>query len=293
MRSFEQYHPAVLAAYFFSVILVAMFCDHPVLLTEALAGAGLFCAVLERGRNVGSNLAFYIPLFLMTALLNPLFSHNGVTPLFFLNGNPVTLEAILYGAAIAGMLIAVLLWCKCYTYIMTGDKFLYLFGRAVPKLGLVLSMALRFVPRLRMQIKQVSKAQKAMGLYASKSYLDKLRSGLRVFSAVVTWSMENAIDTGDSMRARGYGLKGRGHFSLFHFTQRDGGLLGCTVLLLGAVLTGILLKGGVFYYYPKITEITAGPLSLLLYGAFGLLSLLPFLIEVKEYIKWKYFVSKI
>lgn len=88
-------------------------------------------------------------MFLLVAVTNPLFSHNGVTPLFYLNGNPVTLEAFVYGAAIAVMVVGVMLWCRCYSAVMTSDKFLYLFGRAIPKLALVLSMALRFIPMFK------------------------------------------------------------------------------------------------------------------------------------------------
>lgn len=96
----------------------------------------------------------------MIAVINPLFSHNGVTPLFFLNGNPVTLEAVLYGLDIAVMLVAVLYWFKGYNHVMTSDKFLFLFGRAIPRLALVLSTALRFVPLLKVQIRRVSRAQR-------------------------------------------------------------------------------------------------------------------------------------
>ena len=136
-----------------------------------------FVTALERPRELGRNLAFYLPLYLMIAVINPLFSHNGVTPLFFLNGNPVTLEAVLYGLDIAVMLVAVLYWFKGYSHVMTSDKFLFLFGRAIPRLALVLSTALRFVPLLKVQIRRVGRAQKAMGLYAADSYVDKVKGG--------------------------------------------------------------------------------------------------------------------
>ncbi|MEI3176077.1 MAG: hypothetical protein V8S96_06110 [Lachnospiraceae bacterium] len=50
---------------------------------------------------------------------------------------------------------------------------------------------------------------------------DKVRGGVRVFDSLVSWSMENSIDTADAMKARGYGLPGRTNFSLFRFRQRD------------------------------------------------------------------------
>lgn len=293
MNMFSSYHPAVLMLYFIAVLLVAMFTANPVLLCLALLGGVCFCTLLERPKNFWHNLAFYIPLFLMIAVTNPLFSHNGVTPLFFLNGNPVTLEAILYGLDIATMLVAVLYWFKCYNHIMTSEKILFLFGKAIPKLSLLLSTALRFVPLFKAQIQKIHQAQKAMGLYASNSYVDKLRSAVRVFSAMLTWSLENAIDTGDSMKARGYGLKGRSHFALFRFTVRDGLLLGTSILLLAFVLLGLMLKETAFSFYPRITAIRSTPLALAAYMAFGVLTFLPFLLEIKERLHWKLLLSHV
>lgn len=287
MNAFSSCHPAVLMLYFVAVLLVAMFTQNPVMLCLALLGGVGFCTLLERPRNFLHNMAFYMPLFCMIAVTNPLFSHNGMTPLFFLNGNPVTLEAVLYGLAIATMLVAVLYWFKCYNHIMTSEKILYLFGKAIPKLSLLLSTALRFVPLFKAQIKKIQQAQKAMGLYASNSYVDKLRSAVRVFSAMLTWSLENAIDTGDSMKARGYGLKGRSHFALFRFTARDGILLGVMFFLLLFVLLGLTLKETAFSFYPRITPVRTTPLSVMAYAAFGGLAFLPFIMEVAENLHWK------
>lgn len=83
MKAFGNYHPFVLLIYFLSVLLVAMFVSNPVLQTEALAGGILFCIMIQRKRETVGNLGFYVPLFLMIAITNPLFSHNGVTaPVF-------------------------------------------------------------------------------------------------------------------------------------------------------------------------------------------------------------------
>lgn len=43
-----------------------------------------------------------IPFLLFMAVMNPVFNHQGVTILFYLNnGNPITKESILYGVAAA------------------------------------------------------------------------------------------------------------------------------------------------------------------------------------------------
>lgn len=293
MKAFGNYHPFVLLIYFLSVLLVAMFISNPVLQTEALAGGILFCTVIHRKRENVGNLGFYIPLFLMIAITNPLFSHNGVTPLFFLNGNPVTLEAFVYGISIAVMLTGVILWCKCYSEIMTSDKFLYLFGKAIPKLSLVLSMALRFIPMFKRQMHRVNRAQKAMGLYSSKNFTDKIRSHMRVFMAMISWSLENSIETSASMKARGYGLKGRTNFSLFHFYSGDAILLATCVLMLGITVSGVAMNETVFYYYPRISGLNLSIYAVIVYTAFGILSFIPFITEVKEVLVWKYYILKI
>lgn len=293
MKIFGNYHPLVLLTYFLSVLAVAMFVTNPILQTLALLGGCLFSLMLLKRKEILSNLGFYSALFIMIALTNPLFSHNGVTPLFFLNGNPVTLEAIIYGIFIGVMIIAVMLWCRCYSEIMTSDKFIYLFGKAIPKLSLVLSMALRFIPLFKRQVKKVSQTQKAMGLYSSKSYSDRLKGTIRVFNAMIAWSLENSIETSASMKARGYGIKGRTNFSIFRFHSKDLILIISIFLLFGITLTGTAFKITEFYYYPEITALNTSPFAIIIYSAFSILSFLPFLIELGGNLTWKYYISKI
>ena len=293
MKAFANYHPLVLMVYFLSVLGVAMFITNPILQIMALLGGGLFSLILLKRSEILSNIGFYTALFLMVSITNPLFSHNGVTPLFFLNGNPVTLEALIYGLFIGVMVIAVMLWCRCYSEIMTSDKFLYLFGKAIPKLSLVLSMALRFIPLFKRQMKRVSKAQKAMGLYSSKSYTDRIKGSLRVFHAMIAWSLENSIETSSSMKARGYSIKGRSNFSIFKFYSYDALLLSVSLLLLSITLLGSALKITEFYFYPDISQLNLSPIAFVIYTAFCLLSFLPSIIELKESLIWKYYISKI
>ncbi|MEG1317234.1 MAG: energy-coupling factor transporter transmembrane protein EcfT, partial [Oscillospiraceae bacterium] len=82
-----------------------------------------------------------------------------------------TLEAIVYGFASAALLASVMCWFSCYNAVMTSDKFVCLFGRIIPSLSLLLSMCLRFVPKFKAQIKEVSNAQRCVGRDASNGKL--------------------------------------------------------------------------------------------------------------------------
>jgi energy-coupling factor transport system permease protein len=293
MKSFATYHPLVLMIYFIVVIAVLMFAGNPVLLVLAVLGGFLFNLMTEIGVKVIRNLLFYILFFVLIAVTNPLFSHNGVTVLFFINSNAYTMEAVYYGMGIGTMLIGMMYWFVNYSLTVTSEKFLFLFGKIIPKLSLVFSMVLRFIPHFRKQIVKVGSAQKAMGLYSRDNYVDKIRSGARVFSIMVTWALENSIETADAMKARGYGLPGRSHFSIFKFGKRDGVLMALIAVLAATVFIGIGTDMLAFSYYPKISGLNTGVFPMFAYTAYGLLVFLPAIIEIKERIKWKYFLSKI
>lgn len=293
MKAFSSVHPIVLMVYFLSVLIITMFIINPIIEIIALSGSILFCVMLTSRKEKREDLKFYLPLMFLITITNPLFSHNGQTPLFFMNGNAVTLEAIVYGVAIAVMVVAVMLWCKSYSHTMTSDKFIYLFGHIIPKLSLVLSMALRYVPMLKRQSHKVNRAQKAMGLYTSKSYFDRVRSALRVFSVLIGWSLENAVETGKSMKARGYGLKGRTNYSNFQFKKSDAILLVVNIVLLILTVVGVASGRLDFAYYPKITQLQFSIVAITSYLSFALLAYLPFFIEVEEVVRWKYYRSKI
>lgn len=290
---FGRFHPVVVFCYLTAILVFTMFTTHPVILALSFCGGLLFCASLSTPRMFMRDLGFYFPLFVLVALCNPLFSHNGVTPLFFLNGNPVTKEAILYGVNLAVMMLAVLFWCKGFAVLMTSDKVLFLFGRILPKASLVLSMALRFLPLFVRKWREIKATQSALGYYSEKGVVAKLTSSLRVFSALVGWALENAVDTGASMRARGYGCFGRTQFALFRWTPGDWCLL-CTAGIFTAGAIAALACGlWSFSFYPRITPLVQTPLAMGSYGLFGIFVGLPTLMEFAEALRWHYLRSKI
>ncbi|MBQ8558755.1 MAG: energy-coupling factor transporter transmembrane protein EcfT [Tyzzerella sp.] len=293
MINFSNLHPVVSALYFVSVLVITMFTANPILLFVALLGGILFYTKTEKGIHFLKEFRFYLVLIVIITLTNPLFSHDGVTPLFFLNGNPITLEALLYGVDIAIMLVAVMYWFKCFNKIMTEDKLLFLFGKISPKISLLLSSALRFIPLLKIQAARIRQSQKAMGLFASEAWTDKLRGSMRVYSALITWALENAIDTGSSMKARGYGLKGRSHYSIFTFRKSDA-LLMAAIMAMDAIIVMVMATGQLdFSFYPTISATTMTIYNFLAMITFAVLVLLPFILEVKEGLQWKYYRSKI
>ena len=201
-----------------------MFLTHPLCLAVSLLGAFFYAASLRGGRALVRSLGGCLAVALLAAGVNVLFQHEGATILtYFSSGNPLTLESIAYGLSSGLLLTAVLLWFGTYQRVMSSDKFVYLFGRVIPALSLALSMTLRFVPRFQAQLRAVQQARAFSGGQKKSGPMQKIRTFVENFSILVTWSLENAVETADSMRARGYGLPGRTSFSIFALIRATGG----------------------------------------------------------------------
>ena len=292
MRRFEEYNPIAAAIFFLTVTGTAMFCSHPAITGLTLFGAVLYFVVRNGTKHLRSHISFLI-LFILLAAINPLISHNGRTVLFVLNDNPITLEALLYGVNSSAMMIGILYWFRSFTQIMTSDRLLYIFGTLSPKLSLVLSMALRFVPLFSEQSKKVNDAQKAMGMYKEDNAIDNVRGGMRVFSVMVTWGLENGIITADSMAARGYGTGHRTNFTEHRFRGGDIVLLAAELLLFVICVAAIAAKKLEYGFYPDIEINVRGAVGALSIAAYGVLVLIPVIIEAEASIKWKYLKSRI
>ncbi len=291
MNEFSKYHPIVNFIYFLTVIGFSMVFMHPATLAISLVAGFIYSVMLNGKKAIKFNLVYMIPLVFVTALINPAFNHEGMTILTYLpSDNPLTLESIIYGIASAVMLMCVICHFSCFNKIMTSDKFVYLFGKIVPALSLVLSMVLRFVPKFSLHLKTVSTAQAFVGRDMScGNIIDRAKNGIKILSIMITWSLETAIDTADSMKSRGYGLPARSAYSNFRLGMRDVKALIYIIALSAYIIMGSLRGGLVFRYFPVIK----GNFDISVIPAYLLLFICPIIIEVKEAIRWKKLKSKI
>ena len=292
--TFESCHPIVAFLYFGMVFAGVLAFPHPLAQGISLACA-LVYAIRQEGRGVVSFiLKFCLPMLLLTAVINPMFSHGGVTILAYLpTGNPLTLESVLYGLSAGIMLVCALLWFRNFNRVITSDKFVYLFGRILPVLSLVLSMTLRFVPRFKTQLSAVARGQRSIGRDMSRGSLwSRTKTAITILSVTVTWALENAIETADSMKSRGYGLKGRTAFSIYRLDKRDRNIL-CWLGFCGLfLLAGGIARGFDFRYFPSIRGAALTPASGIFYFVYFALCVTPAAINIREERIWNSIHSK-
>jgi len=274
----------------FSVVFM-----HPLVLGVSFVCACAFAFYLRRGKAVKFTLAFLLPVMVLAAVLNPAFNHRGATILFYLwTGNPVTLESIYYGVAGALMIGSVIQWFYCYNATMSSDKFLWLFGRPIPTVSLIISMVLRLMPRYITQTKLIASARSGLGRgVTTGSMAGRVRGGLTVFSTMTTWALESAVDTADSMVSRGYGTCRRTSYSNYRLARRD--LLSLCFLALAALCCTVLVASGAvaISYFPvfEISGVLWGEVLLVLVWAAA--CIFPLALDLWEDAKWHSLRSKL
>ena len=291
---FSRYHPLVNFFYFTLVIGFAMALNHPLAQGISLLCAAIYALQSEGKKAVLFTLRWCLPVMLMTAFVNPAFSHEGITILlYFPTGNPLTLESILYGLSSGAMIATVMLWFLNFNRVITSDKFIYLFGRIIPAMSLVLSMTLRFIPKFKVQLDSVVDAQKCIGRDISQGSLwQRTQIAVTVLSIMVTWALENAIETADSMKSRGYGLHGRTAFSIYRFDDRDK----MALMYLGFcgfyLISGMMVSVFGFRYFPSIRYVGLNAVTLSFHFVYLILCLMPVMLNWAEERKWKAIHSK-
>ncbi|WP_052380471.1 energy-coupling factor transporter transmembrane component T [Paenibacillus camerounensis] len=285
---FRAMHPAVALLYYAGLLLFAALLMHPLFLITELVGVMLLLLLQGQGKQLLRGLPFYLLMAGSVALLNPLFSHRGAHILFYLWDQPVTLEAVLYGLIMMLVLLTIFMVFLSYNYTVTTDKFMYAFAAAAPKTALLTLMAIRFIPLFQRRLHEITMIQRFRGIDVSKGSLRKrMRDGMTLMKVLLTWSLEEALQTGDSMKARGYGIRRRTTYSTFVLDRLD------TTALLLLVISGLIplilwmLGYGTFEIYPRMRPLVFGGGEALMYTSFCLFVLIPAGLEGKEIWLWR------
>lgn len=250
---FRSLHPFVLLIYYAGGITFGMLLFHPFILIAGWGAAVIVNLHLDGGREWRKWSLPMLTGVVFICLMNPLLSHKGRTVLYYLGDIPITLESVIYGVTLALSMLNLLTLFVTYRLVMTEQKFLFLFTRVSPKAALVAMMAMGLVPRLRRRLQELMLIQRTRGVTVLEGSLEqRARNGARLVGTLLSWTLEDALQTADSMQARGYGTGSRSAYLDYRFRMRDGwtiaGFVACAALLLGAWGDG----HGFMIIYPRL-----------------------------------------
>lgn len=284
--TFSTYHPLINFAFYIGAFVFGMIFLHPIFLGCSLCAAILYYMTIKGKQGIKFVIQM-LPVFVVLSVINPLFNTYGERILFtYFGGRPYTLEALIYGMALATMIVTVLFWFASYNVVMTSDKFLYLFGRLIPSVSLILTMILRLLPDLKRKMKQIETARKGVGLSVENgSFQSKVKNGMTLLSALTAWALEGGIIMADSMRSRGYGCTRRTSFSIYRFDKRDMTLISALLVLIVLVVFCGVNGGTTVTYAPQI-QVTWNIYSVVGAASYVVFLMIPTIVNLVEDIKW-------
>lgn len=259
--AFEAYHPSVPACYLLITLALAMSAFQPVLVGIALVSALAFGCVARGWRAAVGALRWQLPLVILIALVNPLFSASGSTELFRVGERAVYAESLAYGCVAGALFVASVLWFQTAAQLLRFDEVMALAGNAAPTVTLMVSMSMRLIPRFVRQGHAIAHAQEVVERWLPASAgaagaARGVRARLRTSSVLMGWGMEDSLETADAMRARGWGASARRTtYTRFRFTAADARAL--VGLIVGgaccAALAGVACAQ--FSFYPTLTPL--------------------------------------
>ncbi len=239
-------HPAVYLIYFFVLILLALLFDDIYYLSIFLV-AILFLIILQGAKSkISETIKFFIPVSLIIIILNPLFSHNGTTKIVLFSNFSVTLESFVYGLLMALSLFIIYLLFVSFNSYVDYQQLLYLASNHFPNVCMILIMAMRFISLLNYRLNEVKKIH-------THSEESKIKKYGYIVAIVISWSLEEAMFTAKSMKARGYGIAKRTNYLKFDFNTIDYLIILITVISAIFVVIGLTQGYGLISIYPTIS----------------------------------------
>ncbi len=281
---FATYHPAVAFVFLACAIVISMAALQPVFVALSFLGA-LACSVVCRGaRATAGSFVWIVPLWLVVAIANPLFSASGSTEILRIGVRAVYVESLVYGACSGGMLASVFLWFSSYAACMNSANTMALFGNVLPIVSLMVSQVMRLVPQFVARGRGIAAAQDAVSAAAPQTKRQQTAGRLRIVSVLMGWGMEDGIERSDAMRARGYDCGARRTtYKRYRFGRADASVLAAIVVLAaiaGACAAAVCLR---FSFYPTLS----GWGAWWAYLPYALLMAVPSALRFKEWLLWR------
>lgn len=287
-NGFRGYHPFVLFFYYVCVGILAMYFNHPLFLAVACILLIAVNATHDKGRALKKWVPMLVGMSIIIVLINPFLNAKGTNILFYFRGKQVTLEATMYGVVMALSLVLILLMFISFNLILNGNKFLFVFSKFLPRTTFLTMLVIRFVPLLKRRFDEINDVQRIRGMtMASGTLRERAKNGMIMMQILLTWSLEEAIETADSMKARGYGTGKRSPYIPYKMDKLDKGWLLTLVLLFTICIVGGVLGYGKLIIYPQLGALQIHAFDWILLGCMTLLMSFPLLVEGREQVKWK------
>jgi len=262
----HKLNPLCKLAWIGSILILCLILDNPIFLLVLFLVTLPVVKVAKVWSEWLATMKFTLFLCAAIILINALVSSHGSHVLFEVPfrvpvmGAPViTLEAILYGAAMSLRLLAIISAFAIFTFTVNpDDMMLTVIRMKLPyKSVLVTSLSTRFIPTLIDDAQRITDVQRSRGLELDKGKLaHKIKSRASIVTTLLSNSLDRAVQVAEAMESRAFGTgRNRTFYRDLRLTPTD---VTTVVFALLPLALGIFMgvSGyGQYLYYPTIQRI--------------------------------------
>lgn len=292
-KAFEKTHQSVNIVFFIAIFVTTLIFAHPFFVMTSFIAAFLTASYYLSFKTTIKTLLYILPFGLFSLIIMPIVSQQGTTELFWIGSRVILIESVLLTLSNFLIFTSILMWFMVFNKIMTTDKIQSLFGARMPKLALLVTMTLRFFPRLKSQIAQIHISRKMLLIKGKKLTLkEKMTEGIRTFSTLFSWSLEDGLDTADIMRAKGYDLQDKTQYKRQQ-TTKSTFIYTCILVLMLLLLCIAYFNSSFYYAYIPVFTFSYSWQTLIMLLMFTILQFFPLILEGIGELAWHFYQSKI
>ncbi|MDY6916373.1 MAG: energy-coupling factor transporter transmembrane component T [Chloroflexota bacterium] len=255
-----------------SILVVALIVDSPLLLAILFMSTIPVVLAAQVGREWASFMRFALYLCVAIIVINTLVSYHGTHVLVEapfripVMGTPViTLEAIVYGAAMCLRLLAIVSAFAIVTFtVHPDDMMLAMIGLRLPyRSVLVASLSSRFMPTLIDDAERITDVQRCRGLELDRGQLvQKVRGRMAVLIPLLSNSLDRTVQVAEAMESRAFG-SGRKRTFYKRITWSAVDVVGLMAALSPLAFGVFVRLGGYasYQYYPTLGRLDLSSLD--------------------------------
>jgi len=204
-----ELHVVSVLLYTIMLISISFLTLNPILLFSILiCEFGMFI-YFKKQRFILSTIKVFLPLLIITMLINIVFTNAGVTVLFKLFNRYVTLENLIYSFLFTLKLLIVIYAFYIMEILIDSDAALTFFLSKMPKTGLVFMVCLKLIPSMKNKLKDLKDIYLIRGLdFESRNRFQRIKAQIPFLIVLIEESLEASFDIAEASYVRGF-LSGR------------------------------------------------------------------------------------
>jgi len=281
----QHLHPAAALSWLGVQVVLALLWQHPLFLLSLLLLSAVTMVSIDALAGWEEYLKAGLLMSGLIVLINLLTVRSGATVLWLSPAFPVigpiavSLESLTYAAVMSLRLLIVISVFAAVNLLIHPDRLLRLFPPG-SRSGLLLSLALRFFPQILLQYQRIRDAAQTRGIAVQAGgFRRRLQAQSWLVQGLLLSALDGALDTAESMSARGFGSGGCSRWQPYRWRLRDWLCLSSSLLALSVGGVAEYLGASSFAFYPTLTPLWNGPQTPLTLGMITLLIMLPLVLN--------------